>query len=103
MKLQQSGTTLSKGAVSGIIDRHLNRIEKVNGGQPQSRKRKANSVRTPKVIKKIKKFTQVTSPISQMLMGNKTGVSRQTVQRVIDEDLKKVRVKKQPGRHLTKD
>ena len=36
-------------------------------------------------------------------MGNKTGVSRQTVQRVIDEDLKKVPVKKQPARYLTKD
>ena len=63
MKLRQSGTTLSKGAVSGIINRHLNRIEEVNGGQPQSRKRKVNSVRTPEVIKKIKKFTQVTDPI----------------------------------------
>ena len=97
MKLRQSGTTLSKGAVSGIINRHLNRIEEVNGGQPQSRKRKVNSVRTPEVIKKIKKFTQVTDPISQELMGNKTGVSRQTVRRVIDEDLMMLTMRPNPA------
>ena len=67
------------------------------GTKPQNaraaKKRKASSVRSPEVVKKIKRWTAQEDPPKQKYMARLTGVSQPTVSRIVNENLNRVCLK----------
>ena len=92
-----------------VCERTVRRVLKTAkeaGTKPQqnaraAKKRKASSVRSPEVIKKIKRWTAQEDPPKQRYMARLTGVSQPTVSRIVNEDLDRVCLKKPTAPKLT--
>jgi len=92
-----------------VCERTVRRVLKTAreaGTKPQqnaraAKKRKASSVRSPEVIKKIKRWTAQEDPPKQRYMARLTRVSQPTVSRIVNEDLDRVCLKKPTAPKLT--
>ena len=92
-----------------VCERTVRRVLKTAkeaGTKPQqnaraAKKRKASSVRSPEVIKKIKRWTAQEDPPKQRYMARLTGVSQPTVSRIVNENLDRVCLKKPTAPKLT--
>jgi predicted XRE-type DNA-binding protein len=92
-----------------VCERTVRRVLKTAkeaGTKPQqnaraAKKRNASSVRSPEVIKKIKRWTAQEDPLKPRYMARLTGVSQPTVSRIVNEDLDRVCLKKPTAPKLT--
>ena len=76
------------------------------GTKPQqnaraAKKRNASSVRSPEVIKKLKRWTAQEDPPKQRYMARLAGISQPTLSRIVNEDLARVCLKKPTAPKLT--
>ena len=92
---------VSERSICRLWKKKLFGILSFEGTKPWEKRRRTKAVRTPEVIKKVKRLTDMDNPMTQEIMGKRVGVSREIIGKIIAEDLALKRLKKPTAKFLT--
>ena len=92
---------VSERSIRRLWKKKLFGILSFEGTKPWEKRRSTKTVRTPEVIKKVKRLADTDNAMTQEIMGKRVGVSRQIIGKIIAEDRALKRLKKPTAKFLT--
>ena len=69
--------------------------------EQRPKRKRTRTVRTPEVVKKIKRLLASDNPPTQQAIGHRLGIRQQIVSQVVDQNLNHKRLKKPKAKHLS--
>lgn len=88
-RLKHKIKQIDKGPSSQMVARWIKNYEETGSTEKQPRKKKAeNTARSPQAIEAVRKLLKKDPGLSQRRLAETVGISKSTVQRIINSDLK---------------